>query len=173
MPVPPAVVAPPFLFSQTHLRSAVHYWLLFITLCLSFGASSMEPVLPAADRGNAAPGYLARIQLNTPEELLQALQRAEMLFLQDRLLTQLPPAAIVVHGPEVEVFFRDGYRKHKELADLAARLSAFGVVDVFVCETRMGVLGRDRSELYPFVGTVPFGPAEVDRLISEERYLYF
>lgn len=133
----------------------------------------MEPSRSADDSLAEAPGYLARIQLNTPEELFQALQRAEMLFLEGRMVQQLPPATIVVHGPEVEVFFRDGYRQHKQLADLAARLSAFGVVDVFVCETRMGVMGRDRSELYPFVGTVPFGPEAVERLINEEHYIYF
>jgi intracellular sulfur oxidation DsrE/DsrF family protein len=68
---------------------------------------------------------------------------------------------------------RDRYQKNKHLVDLAARLTAFNVVDIRVCETRMGVLGQPVSSLVPFVSTVPFGPAEVDRLVNEEEYLYF
>ncbi|NHO68192.1 acyl-CoA transferase [Aestuariicella hydrocarbonica] len=120
-----------------------------------------------------APGYLARLELNTAKELLGALKRAEMLFFDGSFQSQLPPATIVVHGPEVAVFFKHNYHKHKELVDLAARLSAFKVVDIRVCETRTGVLGYDLDALVPFVGTVPFGPDEVRRLVEDEGYLYF
>ncbi len=120
-----------------------------------------------------APGYVARLELNTPEELYSALLRAEMLFLEGRFQEQLPPATLVVHGPEVSVFFKREYPQNKTLVDLAARLSAFGVVDILVCETRMGVMGRSTVELFPFVGTVPFGPDEEKRLIADEGFLYF
>jgi len=122
---------------------------------------------------STAPGYLAKLELNTPQELHSALLRAEMLFLEGRFQGQLPPASMVVHGPEVAVFFKQQYAQNKSLVDLAAKLSALGVVDILVCETRMGVLGRDRLELFPFVGTVPFGPAEETRLIQDEGFLYF
>lgn len=133
---------------------------------------SFAPAALSEDLDEAS-GYLARLELGTPEELYSALLRAEMLFLDGSLQGQLPPAAMVVHGPEVSVFFKQEYPQNKTLVDLAARLSAFGVVDILVCETRMGVLGRSPVELFPFVGTVPFGPAEEQRLVGEEGFLYF
>ncbi|GAA5315700.1 MAG: hypothetical protein AseanaTS_09050 [Candidatus Pelagadaptatus aseana] len=120
-----------------------------------------------------ANGYLAELDNHTPSDLYKALARAETLFLDGRLRGQMSPASFVLHGPDVSVFFRDNYREHKGLVDLAARLSAFGVVDIQVCETQTGVLGRDRNDLMPFVGTVPFGPAEEERLVEREGYVYF
>ena len=143
---------------------------LLLILLLPLSVSALEPVskdLPEA------PGYLARLEMNTPDELYSALLRAEMLFLDGSFLNQLPPATLVVHGPEVAVFFKQDYKQNKSLIDLAARLSAFGVVDILVCETRMGVLGRDPHELFPFVGTVPFGPVEEKRLVKDEGFIYF
>ena len=133
----------------------------------------MEAGVEGVEDNLNAPGYLARIQLNTPDELYLALERAEALFLEGRIMGDLPPAAVVLHGPEVGVFFREQYWENKKIVDLAARLSAFKVIDIFVCETRMGVMGRDKSELFPFVGTVPFGPAEEERLLNQEKYVYF
>ncbi len=117
--------------------------------------------------------YLARIGNNSPEELERALVRIEQYFLADQPEGDYQPVVIVLHGPEVRLFMRDRYQKNKHLVDLAARLSAFDVIDIRVCETRMGVLGQLVSALVPFVSTVPFGPAEVDRLVNEEEYLYF
>lgn len=128
---------------------------------------ALQPALPEA------PGYLARLDNASPEGLRGALERAEMLFMEGRLRNELPPASFVLHGPEVAVFFRENYSSNKNLIDLAARLSAFGVVDIQICETRTGVLGRDRSALLPFVGTVPFGPVEQQRLVEKEKYVYF
>tara|TARA_B100000446_G_scaffold62752_1_gene59242 strand:- start:4328 stop:4768 length:441 start_codon:yes stop_codon:yes gene_type:complete len=139
-------------------------------LCVLLSANS---IMAVAEDLPEAPGYLAQLELQTSEELYSALLRAEMLFLEGRFLDQLPPATIVVHGPQVGVFFKRQYQQNKVVVDLAARLSAFGVVDISVCETRMGVMGRDRQELFPFVGTVPFGPAEEQRLIADEGFLYF
>ena len=118
-------------------------------------------------------GYLARIQLNSPEELKEALLRAEQLYLNGQVTDETEPPAFILHGPEVAVFFKENYETHKAIVDLAARLSAFKVVDVRVCRTRMGILGREDDVLYPFVGTVPFGPAEIKRLLDEQNYVYF
>ena len=118
-------------------------------------------------------GYLARIQLNSPEELKEALLRAEQLYLNGQVTDETEPPAFILHGPEVSVFFKENYETHKAIVDLAARLSAFKVVDVRVCRTRMGILGREDDVLYPFVGTVPFGPAEIKRLLDEQNYVYF
>ncbi len=121
----------------------------------------------------AAGGYLARLHTSSPAELEAALVRAEELFFGAGAGGEFEPVAFVLHGPEVAVFFKDNYRQYKRIVDLAARLSAFEVLEIKVCETRMGVLGRNRSVLQPFVDTVPFGPREIDRLLDDERYVYF
>lgn len=125
----------------------------------------MSPVYPQ--------GFLALINQNSPEEVEQALLRAEQLFLQNNASANIPPLAVVLHGPDVAIFLRENYAKYKNIVDLAAKLSALNVVDLSVCETRMGVLGRQKTELLPFVNTVPFGPAEERRLLNEKGYRHF
>lgn len=119
------------------------------------------------------PGYLTRIEKNDPEEVEQALLRAEQYYLNNNLSNALPIIAFVLHGPEVEIFFRDNYSRYKPIVDLAARLSALNVVDIKVCRTRLRALETEPSSLFPFVGSVPFGPAEIERLTGEEGFVYF
>lgn len=134
----------------------------------SLDFASSPPVI-----SNSPNGYLARISLDAPNDLKNALIRAENLYLEGKAGQADAPLSFVLHGPEVALFFKENYQQNKEMVDIAARLTAFKVVEVRVCETRMGVLGRDRSELVPFVGTVPFGPAEINRLLKTEKYVYF
>ena len=118
-------------------------------------------------------GYLARIELNSPSEIEGALKRAEELYARGIVSEKNNPVAFVLHGPEVEIFFESNYSQYQNIVDLAAKLSALNVVDVKVCETRLGMISAEDKKLVPFVGTVPFGPSEVKRLIERERYVYF
>ncbi len=128
-----------------------------------------ESVLPLP----SAPGYVARIGLDDPAQVEAALLRAESYYLSSGLDSRLPPLVLVLHGSEVGIFFRENYLRYKPVVDLAARLSAFGVVAIKVCKTRIKHLGLNENNLYPFVGTVPFGPAELERLTNNEGYVYF
>jgi intracellular sulfur oxidation DsrE/DsrF family protein len=147
---------------------------LALIAVFSFSAHSQDqsPLEPPAFSGNAT-GYVARILNDSPEEVASALKRAESLYLAGSFPTDANPIAIVLHGPEVEIFFKDKYDEYKNIVDLAARLSAFGVVDVRVCETQSGIMGRERSSIHSFIGTVPFGPTEVNRLLNQQNYVYF
>lgn len=120
-----------------------------------------------------ANGYVARILNDSPEEVADALARVEKLYSEGKLPQGANPVAIILHGPEVEIFFKDNYEEYKKIVDLAAKLSAFGVVDVRVCETQSGIMGRGRSSIHSFIGTVPFGPTEVKRLLDQQSYVYF
>jgi len=140
------------------------------TVFNSIDSSSSSSQIAVAPQQN---GFLARIELNSPDDVQRALQRADRQFEIHGDLADSPPLAFVLHGPEVAIFFRDNYAQYKPIVDLAARLSALGVIELKVCRTRMGVLGRDPAALFPFVGTVPFGPAEVERLLKEENFIYF
>ena len=99
--------------------------------------------------------------------------RVEDVFAADEGSTLAQPVAIVVHGPEVSIFEKDNYEDYKDIVDLAARLSALGLLNINVCDTRLRREGGSITTIYPFVGTIPFGPSEVNRLLTEENYVYF
>lgn len=142
-------------------------FILFVLLLLPIvGFAQVQTALPSS-------GYLARINNDSPDEVADALKRAEMLYKDGLLPKDADPIAIVLHGPEVEVFFKDKYDEYKNIVDLAQRLSELGIVDVRVCETQTGILGRSRSSIHPFIGTVNFGPTEVNRLLRQQNYVYF
>lgn len=120
------------------------------------------------------PRYIAGIELHTAEELQAALKRAEQLLVDGILpLGSQMPVAFVLHGPEVRVLLRQNYLKYKETVDLAASLAALGVVEINACETWMGGNQVIAEDLQSFVGTIPYAPSEINRLVKEENYLYF
>lgn len=164
-----AAVVPHFLSNRVSLGRILQV-LTLTFLCAAFSnAQSEEPPLSSAN----ANGYVARILNDSPEEVADALSRAETLYSEGKLPQGANPIAIILHGPEVEIFFKDKYEEYKKIVDLAAKLSAFGVVDVRVCETQSGIMGRGRSSIHSFIGTVPFGPTEVKRLLDQQSYIYF
>ena len=123
-------------------------------------------------------GYVARINLNKADQVFEALQRAEDFFLNRQKPDlqdpeQVPPIAFVIYGPDVGIFFKENYSEFKPIVDLAARLSALEVIEVKVCQVSYEAEGLDSSTLLPFVSTVPFGPAEVNRLLVEKEYSFF
>ncbi|MFP8966681.1 hypothetical protein ACKC9G_08915 [Pokkaliibacter sp. CJK22405] len=122
---------------------------------------------------NSPPRYLAAITRHDAFELTLILERADVL-LQDRMdvYPDYPPLTLVLHGDEARFFTRMNYPANKMLVDLAARLDAFHVIDLKICETWMRDNGVKRSELPAFVETVPYGPAEEDRL-EQQGYLQF
>ena len=164
---PPHVVV--VLRSLSKLFRRVAPAVISFLLLFPFAATAQNEGADGVNPG----GYLARILNDSPEEVADALQRAEELYLEGKFPVDANPIAIVLHGPEVEIFFKDNYDEYKNIVDLAARLSAFGVVDVRVCETQTGILGRSRSSIHSFIGTVPFGPTEVKRLLTQQNYVYF
>ncbi len=118
--------------------------------------------------------FVAQIELNTAEELAAVLRKAEQLAAEpDFDHSKHHPVAFVLHGPEAEVLLSHNYRQNKSLVDLAASLSALNIIDVKVCKTWMGGRELDESQLLPFVGTVPYGPGELQRLMKDENYVYF
>lgn len=145
--------------------------LAILCCCSIFAASAAEHSVGGIGAG--VPGYLARIERDDPQEVERALRKAEQYYLDNGMNPALPAIAFVLHGPEVEIFFRANYTRYKPIVDLAARLSAFNVVDIKICRTRLRFLETPASSLLPFVGTVPFGPAEIERLVEQEGFVQF
>ncbi|MEH6591096.1 MAG: acyl-CoA transferase [Halioglobus sp.] len=118
--------------------------------------------------------YIAEIRLNTAAEFYSVLMRAEQMLAAGALPSTSPvPVTFILHGPEVRILLRQNYLANKSTVDLAAALSALGVVDIKACETWMGGEGIRAEELQPFVSTVAYGPAEIKRMVEEANYLYF
>lgn len=174
-PVRPAAVAPRFLFKLLR-QSLVVFAALFFCSALSAQTTTNVAATTTARPSSFDPesgGILAEIKINSPHEVEQALKRAEQLFEQGAVSDETGPATFILYGPEVGIFLKENYQQHKTIVDLAARLSAFRVVDIRICEMRLGSMGLDKDAVHPFVSTVPYGPGEVERLIKDEHYSYF
>lgn len=74
---------------------------------------------------------------------------------------------LVLHGPDINIFRQENYARHKSIVDLAARLDAFDIIDMKICETTMTKMGVERSEVPSFIESVPYAPAEIRRLADE------
>jgi intracellular sulfur oxidation DsrE/DsrF family protein len=157
------------LFSAVDAIRVSSFFLVIVILCSPVAFAQTDDPLPSAN----ANGYVARILNDSPEEVANALERVEKLYAEGKLPEGANPIAIILHGPEVEIFFKDNYEEYKRIVDLAAQLSAFGLVDVRVCETQSGIMGRSRNSIHSFIGTVPFGPTAVKRLLDQQNYVYF
>jgi intracellular sulfur oxidation DsrE/DsrF family protein len=82
----------------------------------------------------------------------------------------LPPIVMMLHGDEAHRFLRRNYDDNKSLIDQTAKLAAYNVVKVQICATWLRSNNYDEAELFPFVSTVPYGAAELERLASAEGY---
>ena len=96
----------------------------------------------------------------SPGDLTALLNRAERLARATNF-SPVNPVTFVLHGDEINLFLRDNHQANQVLVDLAARLDAFQVIDVRVCETWMRDNQVSAADLPPFVETVTFGPSFV------------
>lgn len=140
---------------------------LVLAIALAFAATAQEATPDE-------PQYVADIELQTVEEFRQLLERAEQLLLEGAVSQgDTVEVTFVLHGPVVRNLLRQNYLANKQTVDLAASLSAMGVIEVKACRTWMGGHGVNEEDLQPFVETVAYGPAEVQRLAKEKNYIYF
>lgn len=117
---------------------------------------------------------LADIRVHSADELLHTLTQVEEIFDKGGIPSGTDsPVVFLLHGNEAKTLFKQNYKQYKSVVDKAARLSAFGVVDIKVCETWADNKGLPVKNLQPFVATVPFVPSEKKRLLNEEGYTYF
>lgn len=112
------------------------------------------------------------ISVHTIDELKVLLDRAEGLAMAPQPTGAAASVILVLHGPEVEFFAISNYEKYKDIVDQAARLDAFDVVDVRICQTMMEIKGIPRGDIPAFIEQVPLGPVEIERLAGE-GYVYF
>lgn len=103
-----------------------------------------------------APSYASVFQ-QSPSDIAALFDRADRIA-RSTNFSPIEPITFVLHGDEINLFRRDNYPDNQMLVDLAARLDAFQVIDVRVCETWMLDNQVSAADLPPFVEVVPFGP---------------
>ena len=98
----------------------------------------LSPVLLSQEDGSVESRYVVDIELQTLDQFQQLLVRADELFLAGETSTGDEPAVVfVLHGPVLRSLLRENYLGNRSTVDLAARLSAFGVIDLKACRTWM------------------------------------
>jgi hypothetical protein len=116
--------------------------------------------------------YLFSVTLHTPEEIAGLLARAEELAKTMRPDdSRHTGIALVLHGPEIEIFAKRNYARFRETVDRAARLDAGRIVEMKICRTEMKRLGIGEEEIPDFIELVPYGPDEETRL-RRSGYVY-
>jgi len=129
-------------------------------------ASDKAAITPPASLDRPLRQY-ADISVHDPDELQLLFDRVEAILDRPRGEGEAPIISLVLHGPEVEFFALKNYPRYKAIVDRAAKLSAFGAVDISICQTQMRLHGIGKKEVPIFLRQVPFGPAEVKRLRDE------
>ena len=109
--------------------------------------------------------------MHTPLEIEGLLARAEQLARNTRPADRRAGIALVLHGPEVEIFARKNYAKYRHIVDRAARLDADGVIEIKMCQTEMRSRGIGNDDVPGFIEFVPYGPDEEERL-QRRGYVY-
>lgn len=141
-------------------------------------AALLQPRAPVAPPPSPATGlttedgrYLFSVTLHTPEEIAGLLTRAEELAKTRRPDSRHTGIALVLHGPEIEIFTKKNYARFRETVDLAARLNDGHVVEIKMCRTEMKRLGIGEEDIPAFIELVPYGPDEEKRL-QRNGYVY-
>jgi uncharacterized protein len=124
------------------------------------------------DEADAPLRAVLDISVHTLEELKVLLDRAEQLAMRPQAQGAEASVVLVLHGPEVAFFSIRNYEKYKDIVDQAARLDAFDVVDVKICQTMLDMQGIERADIPAFIEQVPLGPDEVERL-RQQGYVTF
>ncbi len=125
---------------------------------------SQPPI--AGEPGDARPIVLDLV-LHDKKKILNLLKRAEMLATTPNSAERPEKIALVLHGPEIRYFQISQYLQNREIVDLAAKLDAFNVIDIKMCNTAMSSMGIHKADIPAFIEIVPYGPAEIERLQSK------
>lgn len=127
------------------------------TLSTASHSHATETAQPAVEVIIPSYVYVQLIE-RSAEHLNQALLQAEQ-YAQANASTLKAPVLVVLNGEEIAAFERKHYREQKQLVDLAARLSAFEIIEIRVCEKTLEERLVHRSELPSFLQPIKNGAA--------------
>lgn len=113
---------------------------------------------------NDGRNYAYDIVLHTPEQIHEVLQHAEQISAAPRPGNEKASIAMVLHGPEIDIFSIENYPKYRDIVDLAAKLDAYNVIEVKMCQTMMRKRGLKNENVPGFIELVPYAPEELEKL---------
>lgn len=111
--------------------------------------------------------YVFDLVVHDKDKMESLLKRIEELAGQITAQQGTPELALVLHGPEIDFFTGRNYSRYMSLVDRAAELDRKGIIDVKVCNTMIRTLGLERETFPDFIDHVPYGPAEVKKLVEQ------
>ena len=142
-----------------HLKQTIRTLSLLAVLCV--GLVSTQAYAIAGQFIDLMPKTDAEVAL-----ILETLETA----INDNQAAGLPPIVMMLHGNQAHRFVRPNYEQNKQLIDQTAKLAAYGVLDVKICETWLKGNDYSAKDLFPFVNSVPLGTAELERLSDDEGF---
>jgi len=138
-----------------------------ISIVTEIETSVKENTPPADEVIIENKSYLFDVTNHSIEEFQALLTRAEE-------VSQAPSndfgdlkIVMVIHGPDIDWFTQKNYEHNRQLIDLAARLDAYDIIDMKVCEQTMFARGVEREDIPPFIESVPFGPTEIKNRLRD------
>ena len=132
-------------------------------------SKSAENLIPAADV-NSANRYFFNVNGHSKEEVQKLLNRAQEIYdslPEDQKRTL--EIVLVMHGPDAQFFTKQSYEQNKSLVDSAAKLEAFGFIDLKVCAASARSQGIAEDGFPAFIEVVPYGPDEL-RALNQQGY---
>lgn len=111
--------------------------------------------------------YVFDVVVHDEDKMESLLKRIEELASQIDTRNGTPELALVLHGPEIDYFTTRNYSRYMSLVDRAAELDKKGIIDVKICDTKIRSLGLEQETFPDFVDHVPYGPAEVRKLVGQ------
>ena len=111
--------------------------------------------------------YLFDVSDHSIEELEALLARAEEVSQTHPKDFEDLEIVMIIHGPDIDWFTHKNYEYNQKLIDLAARLDAYDVIDMKVCEKTMQTRGVAASDLPEFIESVPYAPTTIDELLRD------
>ena len=111
--------------------------------------------------------YLFDVTEHSLSELEALLARAEEVTQSNSSEHDDLEIVMIIHGPDIEWFTQQNYAHNQKLIDLAARLDAYDIIDMKVCEKTMSHHGVEREDIPEFIDTVPYAPIEIENRLSD------
>jgi len=130
--------------------------------CDKSPSAVQQPVKQVGNPDGAS--YVADISVHSAADMRSVLNRVDRLISMPRAADQPANIALILHGPEIDFFNIDNYHRYRSIVDQAARLDAYNVIDIRMCETMMKERGLSKSKVPGFIDFVPDGEVEVRKL---------
>jgi len=150
--------------SYLFLALSVAAFLYLVELDDSDGVSGRGDPASTSSSAKVRNGLVFDISVHNIDELRGVLQRAEKLVSTPKSADEPANIALMLHGPEIQYFSIDKYAEYKDIVDLAARLDAYNVVELKMCETAMKDFGIKKNDIPGFIEFVPNGETELKEL---------